>query len=156
MDWLDNRNLYNAVEQAVDARRDFLPPLENLGPILRSHIEHSLKDEIRTARILLWRYADVRHKIITYHDPEKAYWREKARERMSESLRKKLAKPGKPERLKERQLILEQLIVDFRLGREKAVIDYLLEEASAISGTTTSSEHVSAFPSVSKTGDRPT
>ena len=53
---------------------------------------------------------------------------------MSESLRRKLIKPGRVERLKERQLLLEQLISDLGLDAEKAVIDHLFEEASAVPG----------------------
>ena len=134
IDWLDNRNLYNAIEQEVEARLDYLPPLETLGPLVKDHIEHALEDRIKTVTQLLWRYADVRHQTITYHDPEKAHWRKKSRERIPVTLQEKLVKPGRVERLKERQLLLEQLISDLGLDTEKAVIDHLFEETSAVPG----------------------
>lgn len=134
MDWLDNQNLYQAVQQEVAARLAYLPPLDTLGPLVKDHIEHSLEDKTKTVTQLLWRYADVRHQMITYHDPEKACWRKKSQERMPEALRKRLARPGRVKRLKERQLVLERLISDLRLDAEKAVIDYLFEEAAAVPG----------------------
>ena len=154
MDWLDDGNLRDAIRQEVNARRDFLPPLESLDPILRSHVEHSLENEARTARLLLWRYAEIRHQIITYHDPEKAYWREEARARLPESLQQKLLRPGRFERLQERQLAMERLIRDFRLGQEKAVIDYLLEEASSIAEDVAKRDSASALPDSAATAGR--
>jgi len=134
MDWLDNGNLHTAVKQEVNARLDYLPPLQQLGPVLRDHVEHSLAYQTRIATQLLWRYADVRHEMITYHDPEKVYWREESRAKMPPALRKKLVKPSRLERLQERQLAFEQLIFALGLDAEKAVIDYLFAEASAIPG----------------------
>ena len=131
MDWLDNHNLYNAVKQEVAARLNHLP-LDTLGPLVKYHIEHSLEDRARTVSQVLWRYADIRHQIITYHDPDSVYWREVAQVGMTGALRKKLTKPGRDKRLKERQLVLEQLITDLGLDAERAVIDCLLEEASAV------------------------
>ena len=134
MDWLDNGHLHEAIQQEVSARLDYLPPLQQLGLVLSDHIEHSLAYQTRIATQLLWRYADVRHQMITHHDPQKAYWREESRARMPPDLRKKLVKPGRVERLKERQLAFEQLISALGLDAEKTVIDYLFEEASAIPG----------------------
>ena len=134
MDWLDNGNLHTAVKQEVNARLDYLPPLQQLGPVLRDHVEHSLAYQTRISTQLLWRYADVRHEMITHRDPENVYWREESRAKMPPDLRKKLVKPGRVERLKERQLAFEQLISALGLDAERAVIDYLFEEASAIPG----------------------
>ena len=132
MDWFDNNHLHDAIRQEVDARLDYLPPLQQLGPVLRDHVEHSLAYQTRVVTQLLWRYADVRHEMITYHDPEKAYWREQSRAKMPPELRQRRVKPGRIERLKERQLAFEQLISALGLDAERAVIDYLFEEASAI------------------------
>ena len=153
MDWLDNGHLHDAIRQEVNARCEFLPPLESLGPILRSHVEHSLESETRTARLVLWRYAEVRHQIITYHDPEKAYWRQKARKGLPESAQPDSPRPGRFERLKERQLVMERLIRDFRLGREKAVIDYLVEEAASIAEDGGERESASALPAAATEAD---
>ena len=134
MDWLDNGHLHEAVRQEVNARLDYLPPLQHLGPVLRDHVEHALAYQTRIATQLLWCYADVRHEMITYHDPQKVYWRDGARAKMPPALCKKLVKPGRVERLKERQLAFEQLISALGLDAERAVIDYLFEETAAIPG----------------------
>jgi len=110
------------------------PPLHQFVPVLRDHIEHSLAYRARVATQLLWRYADVRHEMITYHDPEKVYWREASRSKMPPTLRQRLVKPGRIERLRERHRAFEQLISALGLDAEKAVIDYLFEEAAAIPG----------------------
>ena len=148
MDWLDNHHLHDAIRQEVNARLDYVPPLQQLGPVLRDHVEHSLAYQTRVVTQLLWRYADVRHQIITYHDPEKAYWREQSRAKMPPELRQKRVKSGRVERLKERQLAFEQIISALGLDAEKAVLDYLFEEASAISPS------MSATPALPSTSDR--
>ena len=134
MDWLDNGHLYDAIRQEIDARLDYLPRLQQLGPVLSDHVEHALAYQASIVTQLLWRYADVRHQMITYHDPDKAYWREESRAKMPPALRKKLVKGGRVERLKERQLAFEQLISALALDAEKGVIDYLFEEAAGIPG----------------------